>query len=139
MTVPQEYVHATRDFDRYMDDFLQISMLATRHQAYAVTRAVLHVFRDHLTISDALMFAEVLPAVLRAIFVENWRPADSPPLFPDRQTLVQEVKANRRDHNLASESSIRDVAAALRRNVDNASLDRALSRLPAGAADYWAV
>lgn len=120
-------------------DFLQISMLATRHQAYAVTRAVLHVFRDHLTISDALMFAEVLPAVLRAIFVENWRPADSPPLFPDRQTLVQEVKANRRDHNLASESSIRDVAAALRRNVDNASLDRALSRLPAGAADYWAV
>lgn len=137
MTVPQEYVHASRDFDRFMDDFLEISMLATHHQAYAILRAVLHVFRDHLTTTDALAFAEILPAVLRAIFVEDWRPVSNPPPFPGRQTLIEEVRANRRDHNLASESSISDVAAALRRNIDRTNLDRALARLPPGAADYW--
>lgn len=139
MTVPQEYVQASRDFDRFMEALLEISMLATRHQAYAVTRAVLHVFRDHLGIADALRFAEVLPAVLRAIFVENWHPGASAAPFADRATLTAEVKANRRDHNLASETSISDVAAALRRTIDNADLDRVLATLPAGAADYWNV
>jgi len=139
MTVPQEYVHASRDFDRFMDDFLKISMLVTHHQAYAILRAVLHVFRNHLTVAEALAFADILPAVLRAIFVEDWHPAADAPPFPDRQALIEEVKANRRDHNLASESSIGEVATALRRNVDNTNLDRVLAKLPAGAADYWRV
>ena len=139
MTVPQEYVHASRDFDRFMADFMQISMTETHHRSYAIVRAVLHVFRDHLTLHDALHFAAFLPAVLRAIFVENWLPAAAPAPFPDRASLTQEVKANRRDHNLASETSISDVAAALRRNVDNTDLDRVLAALPAGAADYWKV
>jgi len=139
MTVPQEYVNASRDFDRFMDDFLEISMLGTHHRAYAVLRAVLHVFRDHLTVADALTFADILPAVLRAIFVEDWHPAAAPPPFPDRHVLIGEVKADRRDHNLASELSIGEVATALRRNVDNTNLDRVLAKLPAGAADYWRV
>lgn len=139
MTVPLEYVHASRDFDRFMDDMLEISMLQTHHQAYAVVRAVLHVFRDHLGVEDALAFAEVLPAVLRAIFVEDWHPSASPQRFPDHATLVAEVRANRRDHNLASENSIADVATALRRNVNVADLDRVLAKLPPGAAEYWAV
>jgi uncharacterized protein (DUF2267 family) len=139
MTVPQEYVHASRDFDRFMDDFMAISMLETHHRSYAVVRAVLHVFRDHLTVTDALAFSEILPAVLRAIFVENWHPASNPPPFPDRQALIGEVKANRRDHNLATESSISDVATALRRNIDAERLNRLLARLPPGAADYWQV
>lgn len=137
MTVPLEYMHATRDFDRFMDDFMAISMLETHHRSYAVVRAVLHVFRDHLTVTDALKFAEILPAVLRAIFVENWRPSGDPPPFPDRAALVEEVKANRRDHNLATDMSISDVAAALRRNVDDAALDRVLRELPAEASAYW--
>lgn len=138
MTVPQEYVHASRDFDRFMDDFMQIAMLETHHRSYAILRAVLHVFRDHLEVSDALRFAEILPAVLRAIFVENWHPVAGPPPFPDRATLIREVKANRRDHNLASETSISEVAAALRRNISNADLDRVLASLPPGAVEYWA-
>lgn len=137
MGVPQEYVHASRDFDRFMDDFMQIAMLETHPRSYAILRAVLHVFRDHLTIDDALRFAEILPAVLRAIFVENWYPAIEPPPFPDRASLTREVKAIRRDHNLASETSISEVAAALRRNVSNADLDRVLATLPAGAVEYW--
>ena len=138
MTVPQEYVHASRDFDRFMSDFMEISMLETHHRAYAVVRAVLHVFRDHLPVDDALKFAEILPAVLRAIFVENWHPSTDTRPFPDRAQLILEVKANRHDHNLASESSISDVAAALRRNVNGTDLDRVLAARPAGAVAYWA-
>lgn len=137
MTVPQEYVHASRDFDRFMEDFMEISTLETHHRAYAVVRAVLHVFRDHLAVADGLRFAEVLPPVLRAIFIENWRPADQPPPFPDWRDLIAEVKANRRDHNLAGESSIRDVAQALRRNIAMGDFKRVLATLPPEAQRYW--
>lgn len=137
MTVPQDYVNASRDFDRFMDDLLQISMLATHHQAYAVLRAVLHVFRQHLTAEQAARFAGVLPPVIRAIFVEEWHPQDNPPPFPDEARLIAEVRAVRRDHNLASESSIRDVAQALRRNVQMGDFRRALAALPPAAQRYW--
>jgi uncharacterized protein (DUF2267 family) len=137
MTVPQDYVNASRDFDRFMDDLIEISMLATHHQAYAVVRAVLHVFRDHLTVEQGLRFAGILPAVLRAIFVEDWRPRGDPRPFPDWRSLVDEVKAKRRDHSVAGESSIRDVALALRRNVALGDFERILRTLPAEAQRYW--
>jgi uncharacterized protein (DUF2267 family) len=137
MTVPQDYVNASRDFDRFMDDLMDISMLPTHHSAYAVLRAVLHVFRDHLTVEQGLRFAETLPAVLRAIFVENWHPHGNPPPFPDWRSLIAEVKADRADHNLAGESSIRDVAQALRRNVAMGDLERVLRSLPPEAQRYW--
>lgn len=138
MTVPAEYAHADRDFERFMTALLDLTTLETRHRAYAVTRAVLHVFRAHLTVQDALVFADALPAVLRAIFVETWRPIAEPPPFPDRAALTREVRANRRDHNLADDDSIRMVARALRASMDQAALDRALSLLPEAARDYWA-
>ena len=137
MTVPQEYEHASRDFDRFMQEFMDISMLETHHRAYAVVRAVLHVFHDHLTIQQALRFSDILPTVLRAIFVEDWQPQDDPPAFPDRIVLIAEVRANRRDHNLASETSIRDVAQALRRNISQGDFRRVLDTLPPEAQRYW--
>jgi uncharacterized protein (DUF2267 family) len=138
MTVPAEYAHADRDFERYMIALLDLTTLETRHRAYAVTRAVLHVFRAHLPVHDALVFADALPAVLRAIFIETWRPAGEPTPFPDRAELTREVRAIRRDHTLADDDSIRAVARALRASLDQTTLDRALAGLPDAARDYWA-
>jgi uncharacterized protein (DUF2267 family) len=137
MTLPQEYVNASRDFDRFMDDLIEISMLATHHQAYAVLRAVLHVFRDHLTVEQSLRFAEALPPVIRAIFVEDWHPRAEPLPFPPESQLIAEVRSVRRDHNLASASSIRDVSQALRRNVAMGDFRRVLATLPPAAQRYW--
>lgn len=138
MPMPMEYWSASKDFEAFLTDVRDTCMLQTHHQAYHTLRAVLHVFRSHLTTADALSFAEFLPPVTRAIFVEDWSPNDDPSPFPDHETLQREVKAIRPDHNLAPASAIADVAAALRRAVDNRKLDRVLTTLPAGAAAYWA-
>lgn len=137
MTLPQDYENASRDFDRFMDDLLEISMLATHHQAYAVLRGVLHTFRQHLTVEQALRFADALPPVIRALFVEDWHPRADPPPFPPEAQLIAEVQSVRKDHNLASASSIRDVAQALRRNVAMGDFRRTLDTLPAAAQRYW--
>lgn len=140
MPMPQTYFQASRDFDAFIQDVRDTCMLQTHHQAYHTLRAVLHTFRAHLTTADALRFANVLPAVTRAIFIEDWAPNETPPPFPDRVALISEVKSVRRDHNLAPESAIEDVAAALRRSsVDVQELDRVLAELPEGASEYWSV
>ena len=141
MTMPQTYFHASLDFDAFIVDVRDTCVLQTHHQAYHTLRGVLHAFRKHLTINDALAFADILPAVTRAIFVEDWRPSSlPPPPFPDRATLAREVKSNRRHHNLAPETAIENVAAALRRSsIDERELDRLLATLPPGAVDFWTV
>ena len=139
MPMPQTYFMASREFDAFISDVRNTCMLQTHHQAYHTLRAVLHTFRAHLSPQDALDFAGVLPAVARAIFVEDRKLADTGPVpFPGRTALVAEVKSVRRDHNLAPESAISDVAAALRRSsIDGRALDLVLDRLPGGAREYW--
>jgi len=138
MPMPQTYFHASRDFDAFIRDIRDTCLLQTHHQAYHTLRAVMHTFRAHLTTEEALQFADTLPAVTRAIFVEDWCPSNAPPPFPDRATLICNMKSIRKDHNLAPDTAIEDVAAALRRSaVDVADLDRVLARLSKGAADFW--
>ena len=138
MPMPQVYFDASRDFDAFIRDVRDTCLLQTHHQAYHTLRAVLQVFRNHLAIEDALRFAGVLPPVVRAIFVEDWMPSPPRP-FPDRAMLQAKVKAVRRDHNLAPDTAIADVAAALRRSrIDVRALDRVLAGLPEGARNFWA-
>ena len=136
MPMPQEYFHASREFDRLIVDIRDSCMLQTHHQAYHTLRAVLHVFRAHLTVEETLRFAATLPAVARAILIEDWQ-ASAPAPFPERTTLIREVKAIRPDHNLAPETAIEDVAGAVRRSVDVVEFDRVLKTLPEGATNFW--
>ncbi|MBO6510188.1 MAG: DUF2267 domain-containing protein [Roseibium sp.] len=140
MPMPQTYFLASREFDAFIQDVRDTCMLQTHHQAYHTLRAVLHTFRAHLTTAQALTFANCLPAVTRAIFVEDWTPVDAPPSFPDRKALIEHVKSVRKDHNLAPDSAIEDVAGAVRRSsIDERELYRVLSGLPSGAREFWAI
>lgn len=137
MPMPSEYRTASADFDRFLLDVRDTCMLQTTHQAYQTLRAVFLVFRSHLTVGDALAFANVLPPVARAIFVEDWSPDRPPSPFPSREELAREVQALRGDHNLSPDTAIQDVARALRRSVDGRDLDRVLANLPHKAQTYW--
>lgn len=137
VTIPMEYRQASADFDRFIVDARDIAALQTTNQAYTMVQAVLYTFRRRLEISDALLFANALPPVLRAIFVADWDLEEPTLPFSERRAMTREVQAFRGNHNVSPETAIADVAAALRRNVDKTLLDRVRARLPAGAVDFW--
>jgi uncharacterized protein (DUF2267 family) len=137
MPVPPEYQRASQDFTKFLLDAREASGLATTHQVYTMVQGVLHVFRRRLDVKQAVLFANVLPPVLRAVFVADWDTDEPRQPFGDRAVMTKEVQALRADHNFAPETSIRDVAIALRRNVDEAALDDVLARLPEGAVQFW--
>lgn len=138
MPMPLEYRQASRDFDAFMEDLRDTSMLTTSHQAYTMLQAVLQVFRRRVTVQQALDFAGVLPPVLRAIFVSDWNLDEPRKPFASRAEMTGEVLELRPDHNFSTDTAIADVATVLRRHVDAAAFERVLAGLPSGARDFWA-
>ena len=137
MPIPAEYQRATEHFYKFLLDVRETSGLGSTHQAYTMAQGVLQAFRRRLDVKDAVLFAGVLPAVLRAVFVADWDIDEPRRPFEDRAVMTKEVQALRAEHNFAPETAIRDVASALRRNVDEAAFDRVLTRLPDGAMRFW--
>lgn len=139
MPIPMDIQHATEAFERFLADACDEADLTTRHQTYTMVQGVLLVFRRRLTIAQAIRFADVLPPVLRAIFVAGWNLDDMEQPFADRETMTREVQALRRHHNFAPDSCIRDVAAALRRHVDPRAWQAVMGTLSPEARDFWRV
>lgn len=137
MPMPQDYQLATQRFDAFLADAGDALGLATRHQSYTVIEAVLLAFRRRLSPDEVLIFADGLPAVVRAIFVAGWDVAEHRPGFPPRDVLQAEVRALRADHNFAPPGAISTVAAVLRHHVDRDRFDKAMAKLSPEAQTFW--
>lgn len=137
MPLPFEYQNASLEFDRFMVDARDLAGLATTNMAWNMVVGVFRTFRRRLTIEQALAFADVLPPVLRALFIEDWRPTEPPATFGTAGELLLEVRSIRPEHNFSPDNAIPAVAAALRRHINVAALENVLSRLPEPARQYW--
>ena len=137
MPVPAEYERASAQFYEYLVDARDTSGLWSTHVTYTMTQGVFQVFRRRLSTKEAIAFANVLPICLRALFVTDWDIEEKRKEFEDRETMNQEVKLLRPEHNFSTVTAIRDVAQALRRHVNEESFDKLLSQLPEGAVEFW--
>lgn len=139
MPMPLQIAHATEDYDQILADVSLALDLTTRNQAYTVIEAVLMVFRRRLLPDQILSFADLLPPVLRAIFVAGWSGEEFKPIFGSRVELTREVQSLRRHHNFAPEGAIEAVAVILRRHIDEEKMDRLLAKISPEAEAYWVV
>lgn len=137
MPIPMEYRLASQTFEQFMADVATETGLGTRNQAYTTTQGVLLCFRRRLDVTEAIVFAQVLPAMLRALFVADWDPAEPRTESWDRATMLLEIKGLRLDHNFSPESAIEDVARVLRRSVEPALFERCLQGLSPEARAFW--
>ena len=137
MPVPAEYQRATDDFYKLLTDARDSAGLTTTNQAYTMVQGVLQAFRRRLEVNEAIRFLSVLPVGARALFVAEWDVNEPKRPFEDRAVMTKEVQALRAEHNFAPETAIRDVASALRRNLDEAAFDRVLATLHRGATEFW--
>lgn len=138
MTVPMDYRRASDLFEALLKELADVAGLDTRNQAYTMLDGVFRAFRRRLSLADAIAFAQLLPPLLRALFIADWDHASPPATDWDRETLTREVQALRRHHNFAPDSAIADVTTVLRRHLHAEALDALLTRLPEGARAFWA-
>ena len=139
MPMPWAIRHATKDWQAFLTDVKDRMDLTSDNSAYTAVDAVLQVFRRRLSVEEAIAFAQILPACLRALFVQDWNVTATPVPFATRDEMRREAQAVRKDHNLTPDHAIEAVAWALRRHVRQRDLDDFLAQLPRGATDFWHV
>ena len=137
--MPWSYRHATKDWQAFLADAREGLELDSDNTTYTAVQGVLMTFRRRLAPRQVMAFAELLPAVLRALFVAGWDPDAPPEPWAGRAALEAEARALRPHHNLTPERPIEPVALALRRTLNQADLDRLLARLGPEAEAYWQV
>ena len=134
MTWPLEYQRASYDFERFMVAARDAAGLTTTNQAWTMVQGVLLALRRRLTVPQAIAFANILPPLVRAVFLDNWYPTDEPAPFSPREELIEEVRSLRAEHNFSPDNAIEAVATALRGSVDALALERVLAKLPPQAS-----
>lgn len=136
MPMPWTYRQATREWQAFLAEARSAMGLDSDNATYTAVEGVLRAFRRRLTPQQAIDFAQVLPSVLRALFVADWQLAD--PAAPGtRADWTVEAMALRPHHNLTPTNCVTATALALRKSVLRTDLDRVLATLPAFAADFW--
>ena len=137
MPVPPEYERASAKFCEYLLDARNNADLWSTHVTYTMTQGVFQVFRRRISTQQAIDFANLLPICLRALFVTDWDIREEQKQFVDREAMTEEVRLLRAKHNFSTDTAIRDVARAIRQQVDKESFDKLLSDFPDGAIEFW--
>ena len=138
MPMPWTYRHGDTEWRRFLGDIRDEMGTPSDNVAYTTAEGTFRAFRARLTVDEVAAFAQVLPAMPRALFFEGWQPA--PPLpWADAETYLAEIKALRPHHNLSNDLARTSVAVALHRAVGPDRLAKALDTIGPGARAFWAV
>lgn len=138
MPMPWTFRHPGKEWSLFLDDIRDVLGTPSANVAYTAAEGVLHAFRARLTTQQALDFAQCLPAVPRALFVQGWTLAD-PVSWAGQDVYITEALALRRHHNFADASVLRAVSIALHRAVGLQDLRASLQRIGPEAVAFWAV
>lgn len=139
MPVPPEYLRVGEFFTDFLLRVKAECMLTSRHQAYTCMQAVITVFRRRLTPEQVIRFVQILPPVVGTILVDGWSPEEFTTKWGSREDLTAEVRRFRHDHNLSTDSTITDVARAIRATIGDEVLDTFLADLGPDAQTYWRI
>lgn len=137
MPMPWTYRLATREWQAFLADARDAMNLTSDNATFTAVEGVLRAFRRRLSPQQAIDFAQVLPSVLRALFVADWRMDEGPLPAGTRADWTAEAMALRPHHNLTPGNCVEATALALRKSVLREDLDRVLSTLPTFAAEFW--
>jgi uncharacterized protein (DUF2267 family) len=136
MPMPWTYRHASREWQAFLAEAKAAMDLVSDNSTFTAVEGTLRAFRRRLTVQQALDFAQVLPSVLRALFVSDWQLADPAPPGT-RADWTTEAMALPPHHNLTPPNCIAATALALRKSVLRDDLDCVLANLPPFAAEFW--
>lgn len=137
MPVPLEYQKARDDFYAFLLDARDEAGLWSTHVTYTMTQGVFQVFRRRISIEQAIAFANVLPAGLRALFVSYWDTSEPTKSFESLEIMNQEVRELRPQHNFSTDIAIQQISKVLLKHVDRNALDRVLRQFPNEALEFW--
>lgn len=122
----------------WLDEVMQEADWADRHKAYRALRVVLHALRDRLPVDEASHLSAQLPMLLRGVFFEGWRPAETPvPVRSKDEFLSSLATAFASDTFSDPEGIARIVFGVLTRHLSNGECTKVKGVLPKEIRELW--
>lgn len=110
----------------------------------SILRAVLHTFRERLTISQSFHLLSQLPMFLKAIYVDNWKYSEKPLKLNTKEAFAKEVEKHQRqygemdfDWEKSTEEIIQIVFRNLRTFISEGEFQDIMSQLPDEIRDLF--
>lgn len=137
--MPWTYRHSEREFKAFLQDARKRMDLQSDNNTYTAVDGVLRAFRARLTPQQTIDFAQILPATLRAMLIQDWDTTQPPTPWGNRAEQTKDAQTLRLHHNLTPDTVIEATAWALRRHVRQMDLDRILAKIGPEAQAFWHV
>jgi uncharacterized protein (DUF2267 family) len=110
----------------------------SERQAYRLLRAVLHALRDWLSPEELADLSSQMPILVRGIFFEGWRPADTPAWDRKKQDFIDRVAFEMRDDMPSyPDDAITAVFGLLTRHLDIGEIDQVRKSMKKPLRDLW--
>jgi len=126
--------------NRWFNELMQELNWADRKKTYIALRCVVHAWRDHLPIQDAVYLGEQLPTLIRGMYFEHWDPSDKPLPLRSRAEFFSSLSSNLA-RNGEHGSDAEKVTIALFRFLERKAIYGEISDLqhlvPAVLIDLW--
>ena len=117
---------------------LQDEIYCDRHQAYAAMRAVFHTLRDRLSPGGAMRLAAQLPLLLRGVYVEGWRPDETPTRIHTAVDFIERVaSALPPKFDLDPSELTRATLLVMWRQMQGGALEKARDEVPGDIRTLW--
>lgn len=73
MPMPWTYRHPDTEWRGFLEDICDVLNTPSSNVAFTAAEGMLTAIRQRLTPQKVLEFADTLPAVIRALFLQGWR------------------------------------------------------------------
>ncbi len=109
-----------------------------KHRSYRLLRTVLQAVRDWLPVNDAVGLGAQLPALLRGVYYEHWRPTETPVKHRSKADFIARVAdAFANDPILSTSEAVTAVFELLSRKVAAGEIEDVRHELPADIRALW--
>lgn len=131
-----KYVHEANTYVKELS--YELGHENEHEQTVRLLRGVLHTIRDRITIAESLDLLSQLPMMLKALYVEQWKYHEKPPLrFDDIEGFTEAVKNEQArlgerkfDWDEPTEDLVKIVFTSLRKYITDGQAIHVLDQMP---------
>lgn len=111
---------------------------ADAERGYRVLRTVLHALRDRLPVDEAAQLGAQMPMLVRGIYYEGWKPADTPEKWRDGQALMSRIARDMPDLDPTQrERAAQAVFAVLDEFIGSGETEDVRQAMPQEVRELW--
>ncbi|MFP4353991.1 MAG: DUF2267 domain-containing protein [Phycisphaerae bacterium] len=129
---------AKQKADLWLKQMKQIAGTDDDQQVWLMLRASLHAVRDRLPVDEAADLASQLPLVIRGLFYESWKPAETPITWRSAEEFLQAVSRElEQAPDINPRTAVTSTLELLEERITQGEIQNVRQMFPLEMREFW--